>query len=194
MKINNKEFKVYDKNPKYFISKDGDVYSSYSKKILKKLIRKVSHNKQYYYVDIWVDGKQRHMNIHRLVWYVWVESISMEEQINHINDNSFDNRLENLYKGTQKENIADCFRNENRVGAIKYLKVFDKKANKEISFVPANKFIEYCGHSSKSGSVKKFFNKLWFKKQYTILEYRNIIDLNDLKSGTTMADECKPVE
>ena len=35
--------------------------------------------------------------------------------------------LENLYCGTQKENIQDCFVNNHRVGRINKLIVYDKK-------------------------------------------------------------------
>lgn len=173
MYINNKEFKQIRINKHYFISKDGEVFSSYNNKLLRPMLRG-KWPKQYLYVDIFFNGSQKHMPIHRLVYDTWVEHINQGENINHYDDNQFNNSLENLYKGTQKENIKDCFNNENRVGNIKKLIVYDYEKNKQLQFIPASEFIDYCGHPSKNGSIKKFFNKNWFIKRYKVIEYSNI--------------------
>ena len=65
------------------------------------------------------------------------------------------------------------------------------KINKIVSFCPARNFIEYSGHSNKSGSVNKFFSKNWFKKRYKIIEFKLIKNLDELKGVTTKTDECK---
>ena len=104
------------------------------------------------------------------------------------------NFLQNLYVENQEENIKDCLTNEHKVGNIFILKIFDKKINKEVTFCPANKFIDYSGHTNKSGSLQKFFDKQWFKNRYKILEYRKINSLEEYQSVTTMDDECSPVE
>ena len=189
--INNKEFKKY--NDTYYISSDGEVYSTYSKKIIKPLLRGQKH-KQYYYVDIYIDGKQKHMPIHKLVYQLWVGPINKDEQINHIDDNCLNNDYRNLYCGTQKQNISDCITNNHRIGNVFYLTVFDKEINKVITFCPAKNFIEYSGHTNKSGSLNKFFNKNWFKKRYDIIEFKKINNVSELESVTTKDDECNPVE
>lgn len=190
---NNSTYKQSILNKNYYIDKEGNVYSFYKKSLLKPMIRK-AHNKSYLYVDIYYDGKQHHVNIRKLVYETWVGKIPVGFQINHKDDNSFNNKLSNLYVGTQKENICDRDKNCHRVGEIKLLTVFDKSVNKTLTFCPASKFISYCGHSSKSGSVKKFFNKHWFNKRYIIVEFRNVKNLDELKSVTTIADECRQVE
>lgn len=174
--INEKIFKPYDKT--YYISEYGDVYSTYSKKILK-------HNidiNGYHRVDI--HGK--HIKIHRLVYCTWVGNIDTDKQINHIDDNKNNNHYTNLYAGTQKENIRDCVLNHHRGGNIYYLTVFDKKEKKTITFSPANKFVEYCNHPCKNGSVKRMFSRNWFKRRFEIIDYKK-------KGVTTNADECKQV-
>lgn len=60
-------------------------------------------------------------------------------------------------------------------------------------FCPAYNFIEYYGHTSKNNGIKKFFNKKWFQSRYEVLEYKNIKDLSEYQSVTTMGDECSPV-
>lgn len=190
--INDKEFKQIRVNKNYWISSDGELYSEHANKIINASINS-NLGKLYKRVDIRVDGKQRHMMIHRLVYDTWVSPITRNDQINHINDDSLDNRIENLYKGSQKSNIADCIKNGHRVGRIKYLTVFDKKVKKTLTFCPSSDFIEYSKHSCQNGSIKRMFNKNWFKKRYIVIDFKNVNDKRHLKSVTTMADECKPV-
>ena len=190
--INDKEFKQIRVNKNYWISSDGELYSEHANKIINASINS-NLGKLYKRVDIRVDGKPHHMMIHRLVYDTWVSQITRNDQINHINDDSLDNRIENLYKGSQKSNIADCVRNGHRVGHIKYLTVFDKKVKKTLTFCPSSDFIEYSKHSCQNGSIKRMFNKNWFKKRYIVIDFKNVNDKKHLNSVTTMADECKPV-
>lgn len=191
--IKDKVFKQTKINKSYYISKDGEVYSNHSKKIIKPLKRGKS-NKKYEYVDITVNGKQKHIYVHRLVYDTWVEDIiNTDKQINHINDNEIDNIIENLYSGTQKDNILDCINNEHRVGNIYYLTVYDKEKNKTLTFSPSRDFADYCGHPCKNGSINRFFKRNWFKKRYEIIEYRRIKTLSELEGVTTITDECKLV-
>ena len=132
--------------------------------------------------------------VHRMVYETWKRLLKDGEQVNHKDDNQLNNNINNLYVGTQKENIHDCIRNGNRVGHVFYLTLFDKKENSIITFCPANKFIEYSGHTNKSGSLNKFFSKNWFKKRYEILDYKLIKNIEEFEGVTTMGDECSPVE
>lgn len=192
--INQKEYKKY-KDTFYYVSKDGDVYSAYSKKILKQNTSR-GKNKKYKYIDVYNKElkKQQHTQVHRIVYETWVRDLKKGEQVNHINDNGLDNRIENLYVGTQKENISDCFNNNHRVGNVFYLTLFDKEVDKIITFCPASDFIKYSGHSSKNGSVNRFFNKNWFKKRYEIVEFKKINNLKEYQNVTTIGDECNLVE
>lgn len=174
--INEKVFKSYDKM--YYVSEDGDIYSMYSKKILK-------HNidlNGYHRVDI--HGK--HVKIHKLVYSVWVGEIEQGKQVNHKDDNKDNNHYSNLYVGTQKDNIHDCISNGHRQGNIWYLTIYDKKINKLLTFSPASDFISYSGHPCGNGGVKRMFTRNWFKKRYEIIDYKK-------RSVTTIADECKLV-
>lgn len=191
--INSTIFKRY-RNSIYYVSQFGDVYSTYSKKILKPLER-LSKGKLYYYIDVRnpETNKVQHTNIHKMVWIAWNGEIPNGYQINHINDNSIDNRLSNLYVGTQKENISDCELNNHRVGNCFYLTVYDNQIDRVLTFCPAKDFIDYSGHPNKSGSLNKFFNKNWFKKRFDILEFKNINNLSEYQNVTTMGDECNPV-
>ena len=192
--INNQVHKQY-RNTIYYASENGDIYSEYSKKYIKGISRKIN-NKEYAYIDVFNDKthKQQHTNVHKIVWTAWNGEIPDGYQINHKNDNGLDNRLDNLYIGNQKENIQDCIKNGHRVGNVFYLTVYDKEKNKILTFCPAKNFIKYSGHSNKSGSLNKFFNKHWFKKRYEIIEFKRIDNLSEYQNVTTMGDECSPVE
>lgn len=168
---------MYDLN--YYVSQDGDVYSVFSNRFLKW---NYDHD-GYPRVDI--HGK--HMKIHKLVYLTWVSKRLNGMQINHINDNKNNPSLGNLYLGTQRENMLDRSRNGSAVGNAKYLTVYDKFNKQVVTFSPITDFIEYCGHPSKNGSVKRMFTRNWFKKRYIIIDYNNVGGV------TTRADECKPV-
>ena len=190
--FNGKEFKQYKRNPNYYASKDGEIFSSFAKRIIKNNLR--GKNKKYYSVDIWIKGKQRHIPVHRIVYESWVKELKSTEQVNHKDDNSLNNNLDNLYVETQKENIQDCCKNGHRIGNIFYLTVYDKQTEQILTFAPAKDFIQYSGHSNKSGSLNKFFSKKWFKQRYEIIEFKRIKNIKELKDVTTIPDECKEVE
>ena len=192
--INQKEYKKY-KDTFYYVSKDGDIYSTYSKKFLKQNIN-CAKNKKYKYIDVYNKElkRQQHTRVHRIVYETWVRSLEKGEQVNHINDDGLDNRVENLYVGNQKENVRDCFNNNHRVGYMFYLTLFDKEANKIITFCPAKNFIKYSGHPCSNGNVNKFFNKNWFKKRYEIIRFKRISNLKEYQNVTTIGDECNLVE
>ncbi len=146
----------------YYVSQNGDIYSNRTKKFLKHYI---DHD-GYHRVDI----HKKHIKVHKMVWLAWNGSTN-DLQINHIDDNKNNNHISNLYLGTQKQNIHDCFMNNHRIGNMHHLTIYDKVNKTTITFYPASKFIEYCGHTSKNGSVKKFFDKKWFKENYNIIDY-----------------------
>lgn len=164
LKYNNKIFKPYDDY--YFVSNDGDVYSLYKKGLLKHSIDKDGYHR--------VDIHGKHMKIHKLVYLVWIGDIPIGLQINHIDDNKNNNYYKNLYAGTQQENIADCRYNNHFVGNKKEIIILDKERNKIIYFSSIKDFIEYSGHSIKSGSINKFINRKWFKEKFEIIERKSV--------------------
>ena len=190
--INKEVFKQIRFNERYYINQNGDVYSTYANKIIKPLLHG-RNNKKYKYVDIYVDGKQRHMKIHRLVYDTWVRNINSDELVLHKDDDCLNNNVSNLYVGDQSENIDDCFENGHRVGNVFYLTIYDRDIDKTITFCPASDFIKYSGHPCANGNLNRMFSKNWFKKRYKIIEYKRINNIIELKDVTTMADECKPV-
>lgn len=146
----------------YYVSCDGDIYSTYINGLLKHSIMPSGHHR--------VDIHGKHMSVHRLVYMTWNGEIKPGYQINHIDDNPDNNNWNNLYMGTQKDNIEDCRRNGHRVGNIKSVVVFDKYENNIIKFKRVVDLIQYSGHSYLSGSLNKIASKKWFKKRFEIIK------------------------
>lgn len=164
------EFKQY-KNTKYYCDINGNIYSDFSQKILKPLKRKCSENKVYLYVDINFGKGQKHCTIHRIVYETWIGEIPKDKVVRHKDDNSLNNNVNNLYLGTQKDNIQDCFENNHRMGNIWILTVYDRLKQKTITFCPAKEFIEYSGHPCKGGGISRMFTRNWFKERYQIIDF-----------------------
>lgn len=66
----------------------------------------------YLQVGLWKDGKGKLYKVHRLVWEAFNGPIPEGMQVNHINEDKTDNRLENLNLMTPKENLNWGTRNE----------------------------------------------------------------------------------
>lgn len=181
------------RNTNYYCSEMGEVYSSFSNRILSPLKRKLE-GKIYLYIDINFGYGQRHVSIHRMVYETWNGEIPEGLFILHKNDISTDNRLENLSVGTQKENIADCFRNHHRVGRCHILEIYDRKEKKRLVFCPARDFIKYSGHSAQNGGVSRMISRKWFQERYDLIKYGQCENLQQLESVTTIPDECREVD
>lgn len=189
--IQGKNFKQF-RDTKYYCDENGTIYSDFSHKILKPML-KGPKNKQYYYVDINFGNGQRHCYIHKIVYETWIGEIPKDKQVLHKDDNQFNNNINNLYLGDQKQNIQDCKDNNHKVGNTWILTIFDKEKNETITFCPASDFIAYCGHPCQNGGIKRMFSRNWFKTRYDIIDYYLCKSIDMKKGVTTMGDECNPV-
>lgn len=189
--IDGKIFKQF-RDTQYYCDDLGNIYSNFSKRILKPMLRGPK-NKKYHYVDINFGEGQKHCMVHRIVYETWKGEIPKDLYVLHKDDNSLNNAVENLYLGTQKENIADCKNNNHRVGHTWILTLYDKKEKQKVTFCPARDFIQYSGHTSANGSVKRMFTRNWFKQRYEIIDYYPCENLSVKEGVTTNPDECKDV-
>ena len=178
MIIFGKEFKPYDDY--YYVSADGDVYSIYSQKILKHYI---DHD-GYHRVDI--HGK--HFKIHKLVYLTWCGPIPDGQQVNHLDDNKDHNHYQNLYAGTQKANIADCFTNQHRVGHMQTVTIFDKYTATVTTYPTVKDFLSTTGHPATNGSLAKVCKRNWFTDRYVIIEQKGVSTIESYKSIRAVSD------
>ena len=84
----------------------------------------------YYIVKLYLNSVKKNASVHRLVWTAFNGPIPEGLQINHLNENKSDNRLENLSLCTAKENINYGTRNK-RAGEkqCKRIQMLDKNNN-----------------------------------------------------------------
>ena len=84
----------------YTVTKDGEVYNANGKKL-----KPYEHSDGYRQFKMYQDGCTEAKYVHRFVYETYVGPIPKNMQINHINEDKSDNRLENLELVTCEENI-----------------------------------------------------------------------------------------
>lgn len=60
--------------------------------------------KKYLYINKKINGKCKHLHIHKLVAEAFLQKTDASQVVDHINRNTYDNRVENLRYCSRKEN------------------------------------------------------------------------------------------
>ena len=95
--------------PGYLIYSDGEIWSKQTNKYLKK---GVLQKKRYYKVTLYCNGVvHKDKLVHRLVAMAYLPNPNHYQQVNHINKNKSDNRVENLEWCTNLYNTQSIRRN-----------------------------------------------------------------------------------
>ena len=100
------EYRVLEDYPNYRIYKDGKVENTTSKKILKPRLQG-RKNKQYYKVRLYESGKWKDFLNHRLLALLFLPNPCNYSDVDHINLNKLDNRLENLRWCSHSSNMRN---------------------------------------------------------------------------------------
>ncbi len=90
------------------INEHGEIFSCKFGKLRK---RKPSlKGNGYYQIDLWKDNKCTYKSIHRLLAQMYLADYSEDLQVNHIDGNPTNNKLENLEMVTASENTQHAHR------------------------------------------------------------------------------------
>ena len=92
--------------PRYCVTKDGEVWSGRSRRVLRPSIDKDA----YLRVQLWMKGRAYSRFVHRLVLEAFVGPCPLGMECCHNNGNASDNRLENLRWDSHKANCCDTVR------------------------------------------------------------------------------------
>jgi hypothetical protein len=147
----------------YKVNNIGEVYSIRTNKFIKPTIRN-----NYLAVGLWKNGKVKMKSIHRLVAETFIPNIYNLPEVNHINEDKTDNRVENLEWCTRKYNTNYGTRNKKISSYLsKPVAQYDlngtlvKKYN---SIKEAAKALGKCDYSIRAclyGKYKTGYNYVW---------------------------------
>ena len=91
----------------YAITKSGDIFSYRSNKFLKRRLTINGYNR----IALSKGGKYHYIMVHRIVASMFISGYKEGLEVNHINGNKLDNRVENLEWVTKSQNVAHAFKN-----------------------------------------------------------------------------------
>ena len=85
----------------YEVSNLGNVRKSSTKKVRKPFLNRQGYAR----VDLWKDNKHISYTVHRLVAKAFLPNPDMKPEVNHIDENRLNNRVDNLEWCTRLENM-----------------------------------------------------------------------------------------
>lgn len=96
----------------YEVSNFGRIRRKYNdfKKIKGRILKQHLKRNGYLCVDLSKESKVKTMTVHRIVAIAFLEKVEEKNQVNHINGNKMDNRVENLEWVTSQENRIHAFK------------------------------------------------------------------------------------
>jgi hypothetical protein len=106
-------------HPNYSIDITGLVINNKTNKYLK-----IQLNQKREIVELWKDNKKKHCQIHRLLAEAFIPNPDNLPQINHIDGNSLNNKIENLEWVTDRDNKLHAYRTglmkQNKFAVLQY--------------------------------------------------------------------------
>ena len=88
--------------------KDGTIYKIYADGEI-RAVKHMDRPNSYKFVSVVINGEYKHLVAHRLVAKTYIPNPENKPQVNHIDGNKCNNRVENLEWVTAKENVIHAY-------------------------------------------------------------------------------------
>ena len=149
---------------KYMVSSFGRVKSFYLGK--EKLLKPKTDKDGYKQINLYKNKKPHTLKIHRLVAQAFIPNPDNKPQIDHINTNRADNRVDNLRWCTQKENCNNPITYTKLVGENCYM--YGMRGSKHRASKPV------CMFTKKGVFIKEYDNAQEFARAHNLYNGNNI--------------------
>lgn len=133
--------------PNYYVTDSGDIYSRNYKNTgrIKKMVPRKNTN-GYYQIPISNGKTRKDIIVHRIVAETFIPNPDNKPEVNHINGNKADNRVENLEWVTRSENMRHRYRTLKYKGSLYNRFGKDNPTSKIIQQIKDGKVVaEYYG-------------------------------------------------
>ena len=95
-----------------------------------RILKQSKENTGYMRVKLFKNNKGKHYSVHRLVLETFKANPDNKPQVNHINEDKTDNRLNNLEWSTPKENINHGSHNEQMASTNRSIGTYERLAER----------------------------------------------------------------
>ena len=140
-----KDIKGFEGN--YKVNNNGEVINVKTNKLLKP-----NYSGRYLYYSLSKNNKPIYKKIHRLIAENFIENLYNKPQVNHIDGNRWNNKIENLEWVTASENIRHAHKNnliKHSKKQIDFCRQLGKERNKYILCTQTGIFYESCTEASR---------------------------------------------
>lgn len=105
-----KQINISEIKPYYYVTEEGEIYSSYSNKYLKKDLDKDGYERVSLQT---IEGKRKSYRVNRIVALTYIKNINNYPVVNHIDNNKRNNKVDNLEWTTVQQNTILGYQNNN---------------------------------------------------------------------------------
>jgi hypothetical protein len=173
---------TYKQHPTYhhlYGTTDGRVFSSKSKKFVG--IERPAHNRAYVHVTSVLPRVNRMLFRYRIIWECFHGKLSSTTDIDHINQNSLDDRLSNLQPLTRREHVQKT-------------RADNPGLSQKISATLKYTFQAVKGSERRTGNDKRFVSYFGFKTTRTFKNHMRAHDYKMCIDGWTITLCAEEIE